>query len=224
MAPSTIFEKLAYRLSLVYSRIICKGNYYDKSNYWEYNLLKHCRIIIKRERINNLICSVGPFRSAYFLVKLKEEFPELNYIVDYRDPWTNNETSFGFTSLTKKRFEHELQLEKKVLQKADMLTAVSKEMGEYFSNFVDDTVLRKKFFVISNGFDTEDLPIENSITQFLNSEKVNIVFAGSFYVKAFHVFRKLVESILSVEDTFPEKRGKIHFTFLGSIIPEMQPY
>lgn len=222
--PVYVSEKLRYRLSLVYAKIACKGNYYDKSNYWKNKLLKACREIIRKENINNLVCTIGPFRSSHYLLQLKQEFPQLNILVDYRDPWTNNKTSFGFTALSPKRFSYELMLEREVVQRADRLLAVSEEMGTYFKNFLPEGERVRKFKALPNGFDTEDFGSKPQLIQTTNSHTINIVFAGTFYTKSVHVFEKLIKSMLKLEEEFPEKKGFLSFTFIGSITDAINPY
>ena len=38
--PITFYQKIAYRLSLFYAKIVLKGNYYDKGGFWGKKLKK----------------------------------------------------------------------------------------------------------------------------------------------------------------------------------------
>jgi len=225
VVPGGMKEKILYRLSLFWAKLKNKGNYYDKSNYWKDKLLEASREIIKKHGIKNVICSVGPFRSSFFLLELKREFPGVNFILDYRDPWTNNKTSFGFTSLTDERFKYEVMMEASVVKGYDRITAVSAEMGIYFKDFLPDRELDKKFVSIPNGFDPEDFGNAALVNvEARNSEKVTVVFSGTFYIKSVHVFKRLAQTISVFEKAHPEQKGRLQFVFIGSVPDEIRNY
>lgn len=223
--PKSFFQKFSYRVSLLYAKVLCKGNYYDKSNYWQQQLLETSRRIILENNIKNVICTIGPFRTAFFLLALKKEFPELNFILDYRDPWTNNKTSFGFTGLSRKRYNYEVNLEEKTIKGFDKITGVSEEMAVHLSKFLDTNELKRKFSTLPNGYDLEDFKdLFPQTTDENTSGSLKIVFAGTFYIKSVHVFKKLVEVVLGLETRYPEKKGHLNFIFAGSLPSEMSVY
>lgn len=214
----TFKEKLLYKFSFVYVKLFCKGNYYDKSNHWKTNLIKTCRDLIDKYSIRNVICTIPPFRTACFLLELKEQFPQVNFMVDYRDPWVNNKSSFGFTNLKKDRFEYERSLEKKVIQGYDKIIAVSKEMGNHFEECLGKELFKNKFFLLPNGFDKEDFKdVKLKIGNSSGKDKIKIVFAGTFYDKSTHVLEKLMDVIRVIETKNPLMKGFLNFIFIGSI-------
>ncbi len=218
--PGTISEKIRYRVALAYVKLFSKGNYYDKSIFWKKNLLDACRETIRENKIRNLICTIGPFRTSSFILELKSEFPDLNLILDYRDPWTNNLTSFGFELLSLKRLAYEKDLEKKVLETYDKILVVSSHMAPYLDE-ISNSTRSLNITEVTNGFDNDDFP------SFRTEEKekgtVKIVFAGTFYEKALHVFLHFLESLQKINaDEKNLNLKKLRFIFLGQIATGME--
>lgn len=224
ISPQSLKEKLRYRLSLLYARLKNPGNYYDKSNYWESQLLKECRKLIRWYKISTLICTVGPFRSSSFLLRLKHEFPQLKFIVDYRDPWTNNKTSFGFTTISPKRLRYEQALEERTIKEYDHITAVSSEMGEHFKKMLTPKEFSEKFTALPNGFDGDDFKPKNGQNKMTENHQLKIGFTGTFYNTSIHVFEKLVETVRLVEEKYPDKKGYVKFVFAGHIPAAIKTY
>jgi glycosyltransferase involved in cell wall biosynthesis len=215
--PQSLVEKISYRLSLHYAKLRSRGNHYDKSNLWKSRLLKAARKTIKEHDINNVICTIPPFKIAHHLLELKREFPKLNFIVDYRDPWTNNKTAFGFIGLPPDRFQAEHLAEQRVVQQYDKITAVSSEMKAHFKTFLEDEEVDRKFVMLPNGFDPEDFRRQKRNGNPNRKEGITIIFAGTFYDKSVHVLEKLVETVKNLEKQEPAKKGFLKFVFIGSM-------
>lgn len=99
----------------------------------------------------DVIISTGPPHSVHLIAyNLKNSFPDLRWICDFRDPWTAidyfDKLPMQEWALTK----HKNQ-ELKVLQTADVLTTVSPTWANDLSKIADKPVK-----VIYNGFDKED--------------------------------------------------------------------
>ncbi|HCY45408.1 MAG TPA: hypothetical protein DHU89_01905 [Flavobacteriales bacterium] len=96
--PDTYFQKIQYRLSLEYLKIKVKGNMYDKSSLWHLNLVPF--VVDKlNEGFDTIICTAAPFHYLSQISTLKKQFPNVNFIADFRDPWANNSISYGITDL-----------------------------------------------------------------------------------------------------------------------------
>jgi glycosyltransferase involved in cell wall biosynthesis len=215
--PQSLAEKISYRLSLHYAKLRSRGNYYDKSNLWKSRLLKAARKTIREHDIHNVICTIPPFKIAHHLLELKKEFPKLNFIVDYRDPWTNNKTAFGFMGLPPERFQAEHLAEQKVVQQYDKITAVSAEMKAHFKTFLKDEELNRKFVTLPNGFDPEDFYRQKRNSSPDRKTSITIIFAGTFYDRSVHVLEKLMKTVEALEEQEPVKKGFLKFVFIGSM-------
>lgn len=191
--PASIPEKLSYRLALAKVKAKVKGNYYDRSAHWIETVKQKTEELVK-SGFNNVLITGGPFHTcAHIPAFFKDRYPDVNVILDFRDPWTTNKTAFGFTSLSAERFQKERQLEQKALGNADFVIAVSQEMLDDFAKSVNEDVNAGKYACIPNGYDPEDIPND------LGSENENLrfVFTGTVYRqshKAFKLFSDFMNS------------------------------
>jgi hypothetical protein len=225
LAPNNILKKLAYRASLSYVRRFTKGNYYDKSNHWKKELLANCQAQIEKYQIKNVICTIPPFRMAHILLELKSTFPNLNLIVDYRDPWTNNRTSFGFGSLESSRMDFEKKLEQEVIEGYDRILTVSQQMTDYFQQLTDASNLKNKCITLPNGFDREDFEtLELKALSDPSENKINIVFAGTFYEKASYILIQVMEVLRELQQIQIHQTKVLQFIFIGSMPLQLLPY
>jgi glycosyltransferase involved in cell wall biosynthesis len=210
--PSGIIQKIKYRLAWYFVKLIVKGNYFDHSSFFSRNLLLELEKKIQGGT-KNIIVSCAPFHMAFEVIKLKEKYSEVSFIVDFRDPWTNNKTSFGFTGLSKKRLEYEKFKERKVIEAYDKVISVSEEMTNYFKSILSTNT--QKCITIPNGFDIEDIDIidfkksKNNICRF--------IFTGTLYNKSMHMFELFCKAISELEIEFPEIKGKIQIDFYGDV-------
>ncbi|OQX78629.1 MAG: hypothetical protein B6D56_08505 [Candidatus Omnitrophica bacterium 4484_70.1] len=125
------------------------------------------REIIKREKISAIISSSTPVTSHVVAYEIKRNFPEIFWIADFRDLWTQN-PYLKYSKLSKKL---QKKLEKRIISDADILTTVSPPLAEQLRNFHSKTA-----FSIPNGFDPEefDFSIEPD-------RKFTVTYAGSLY-------------------------------------------
>lgn len=210
--PQRFFHKLLYRISLLYAKARLKGNYYDKSGYWEKYLLKTTEHFIKRGG-ENIVVTVAPFRSAFFLIKLKRKFPQINFIIDFRDPWLYNKTAYGFESLSLRRKKFEMNAEMEVIKNFDKIITVAEEMTKELTIRYPDH--QKKFITIPNGFDKDDFITKNAEIDHNKKSKLVLIFTGTFYVKALHLLNKLFEALTLLKANNPDVYNDFEFNFYG---------
>jgi len=205
--PRSVAQKILYRIYLIYLKLRLRGNYYDRSVFWYKSLIPLLRIKLS-EGFTHLIASGGPFAYLSDVAELKDQFPDVKFIVDFRDPWVNNQTSFGYSELPKKRIQFESKAEKKVIEKFDAAVSVAKPMTDYFiSRYIFAT--RGKFYTIPNGYDLDDkLTFSKKI---FSNDRVNIVFTGSLYDKLLPKVNLLIEVLKNEIDL------DVQFHFLGEM-------
>lgn len=213
--PSNTFvKKILYRLSKWYCMVKVRGNYYDRSAHWHKRVGRSLENDISNG-FNNIIVTCAPFIHAYHLLGIKKKYPHVNFIVDFRDPWTDIKTSYGFDSLSKSRQNFEAEAEKKVILNSDFVISVSKEMNDYFINL--DPQLKnqsEKFKTIPNGFDLEDFP---SIKESTNQHKLRLILAGTFYNESIHLLTELVEALNQIKNESPHLYQLMQFDFYGNV-------
>lgn len=129
-----------------------RGNFFipDARKFWIKPSVKFLSDFLKEENIDTVI-TTGPPHSVHLIgFKLKEKF-NINWLADFRDPWTN----IGYHSklkLTEKSKSKHLELERKVLEAADEIIVTSYTTREEFSKKTS-----KPVHLITNGFDDEKI-------------------------------------------------------------------
>lgn len=220
--PTGLMQKIGYRLSLARVKTGTKGNFYDKSAFWEKELVPQVENAIKTGGIKNIIISCAPFHMAHCLLPLKKKYSHVNFIVDFRDPWTIGK-AYGFESLSKKRIAIEKQKEREVIEGYDYVISVADEMTAYFKKL--HASLPSKFVTIKNGFDPEDydeIHENGKENQFLNSDTLKFVFTGSFYKGAVHHFKSLVNALNDIKKSNNVMYNKLNFEFYGDLPTELE--
>tara|TARA_B100000795_G_scaffold36503_2_gene24029 strand:+ start:910 stop:2157 length:1248 start_codon:yes stop_codon:yes gene_type:complete len=208
--PDTYFQKIQYRLSLEYLKIKVKGNMYDKSSLWHLNLVPF--VVDKlNEGFDTIICTAAPFHYLSQISTLKKQFPNVNFIADFRDPWANNSISYGITDLNQKRLQDEERKEATVFANFDYLVCVDTIHETYIRSL---KINPDKIKIIPNGFDPEDF--SNTEAKRKQDNRINIVFTGSLYSKALSHLEALYHVLLENEAL----KQEFVFNFYGSIPKE----
>ena len=210
--PNNIWQRLEYRLALAYVKFRNrKGNYFDPSSFFGPVASDKVEHYIQ-QGYNNVIISCGPFRMTGDLLKLKDRYPHVNFILDFRDPWANNKTAFGFQSIGAERLKGEIELEKEVITKADCIISVSEEMNDYFHQTHGKNTT--SMLCVPNGLDVADFKdaVEKSGLK-LNK---NWVFTGTLYPKSERVFARFCE-VLQLLNQSGEWPLGMKLEFYGSV-------
>ena len=212
--PSNILEKVLYKFSLIYSKLVTNKNYYDKAVHGKKNLLKKVEYYINLG-YNNVLVSVAPFHLATYVSEIILKYPKVNFIVDFRDPWVGNKTSYGYYSLNEKRKSIEINSEKQVVERFNNVVTVSESITTVLKNKYPNS--KALFTTIPNGFDREDylklkqLKIKSSPT------KIRLVFSGTFYNSAEKYLTLLSEWLEEIKALNLEKYNTIYIDFFGTI-------
>lgn len=164
------FEKTEKQSFLTKFSIFVRGNFFipDARKYWVKPSVLFLRKYLKENRIETII-TTGPPHSLHLIgLKLKNQIPDIKWLADFRDPWTqiSYHSELKLTSFAKKSHE---ALERKVLKNADVVIATS---------FTDAENYRKlgagRVEVITNGF--EEAEFQNSIK--IRNPKFKIAYSG----------------------------------------------
>lgn len=211
--PKSFLSKIAYRLSLLKVKIKSKGNYYDRSLFWKSALIKKTREFLKKERYDVIIASGAPFGYLASLALLKDDFPQVKFVVDFRDPWVGNDTSYGWSSLNLKRQSNELENEKIVVEKFDKIISVSQHILDQIKSRHPNKKI-SSFEVLPNGYDLDDL---KHVTHGESiKEIIKIVFAGSFYPTAEKYLDQFIIGYSKYLEISKERIISYQFDFYGS--------
>lgn len=212
--PSTFIQRIKYKLMLEYVKFkYGKYNYFDPSSGFGNKIKKNIETQI-RNGCKNVIVSAGPFHMAAEIGELKTRFPEVNFIIDFRDPWANNRTAFGFQTIGEQSLEFEKKLELEVIKQYDTVIAVSPQLNEYFIERSGEPT--SKFITIPNGFDKEDF-VNHSFGKPADTGKLRFVFTGTLYSKVLHVIEDFVKSLAWLKSNKPEIYNSFTFDFYGHL-------
>jgi glycosyltransferase involved in cell wall biosynthesis len=140
-----------------------RGNFFlpDPRRGWNKYAFKKACELIETEDIHYIITTSPPHSTQLIGLKIKKKYPDIKWIADLRDPWTDiyYYNQFYPTRLSKtidKRFETS------VLRNADRIFTVGNSLKELFASKVNG--ISNKIEVITNGYDEADFTGAQGIT------------------------------------------------------------
>lgn len=128
-----------------------RGNFFipDARVFWVKPSITFLEKYLKENKIDAIVTS-GPPHSLHLIgLGLKNKMPDLKWIADFRDPWTEI-SYYKHLKLTKSSDNKHRQLESAVFKNADITLATSYTDAENFRNAGANAVC------ITNGFDESD--------------------------------------------------------------------
>ncbi|MNU15382.1 hypothetical protein D3C71_35160 [compost metagenome] len=148
-----------------------RGNFFipDARVFWVNPSTQFLEQYLKINNIKTIVTS-GPPHSMHLIgLNLKKKFPDLKWIADFRDPWTEI-SYYKHLKLTKNSDKKHRQLESEVFKTADITLATSYTDAENFrKNGANE-------FCITNGFDETDASTSLSMTE--NASKFTLSYIG----------------------------------------------
>ncbi len=138
-----------------------RGNFFipDARKFWIKPSTKFLQSYIIKNKIEYIISSGPPHSMHLIALNLKQQNSNLKWIADFRDPWTNIDF-YSKLMLTKRANKKHHTLEKAVLKHANCVISIGQQMNNEFIEMYKNIGGHnfEKFKVITNGFDTSDLP------------------------------------------------------------------
>ena len=135
------------------SRFI-RGNFFlpDPRRGWNKYALAKAKEIIESEGITTVITTSPPHSTQLIGLELKKQYPNINWVADLRDPWTDiyYNSDLYPTSWAQRR---NLKYERSVLEGADNIITVSEDCKRLFAEKANVT---DKITVVPNGYDEND--------------------------------------------------------------------
>lgn len=133
-----------------------RGNFFlpDARKGWVRYALRAAGRIIREEQIDTVVISSPPHSSQLIGLALKQRFPNIRWIADLRDPWTD---IYYYPDLLHTGLARSIdrKLERKVLEKCDCVLVVSQDIKRLFAA-KSERLDPDKIHVIPNGFDPSD--------------------------------------------------------------------
>lgn len=137
-----------------------RGNFFipDARKFWIRPSINYLTDFLKKNSIDVVLSSGPPHSMHLIALGLKKQFPDIKWVADFRDPWTNIDfyEDLRLSIFADKKHRH---LEKQVLLKADAVNVVGKtwckEMVEIYKSAGGKKF--EKFSAITNGYDEQDI-------------------------------------------------------------------
>ncbi len=192
------------------SRFI-RGNFFipDPRRGWNRHAFKKACELIEKEGIRNIITTSPPHSTQLIGLKLKKRFPEIKWMADLRDPWTDiYYYDLFYPSFISRKID--LGYEKAVLENADIITTVGPSLGKYFESKVPGAAGKIK--IVQNGYDESDFENMTASTPARFTISYTGTISESYPVEGFT--NAIVELI--------EKGQKLSLKFTGHISDVMK--
>lgn len=176
-------------------------NFPDYYKHWHGPTIKKAREIIKKEKIDLIFSSSAPFTSHFIALELKKEF-KIPWVADFRDPWYGNNQldlhrdKFLLYPINKIISAKIKNKEKKFVTFADRIIVTS----WFHKNdlFKTHKIASNSIEVITNGYDEEDF--SETKENRLYSNKLTIIFTGSFYTGFKEIFNKFLNVVKKIDN------------------------
>lgn len=141
--------------------LFIRGNVFipDARKFWVNPSVNFLKEFLQKEDINTII-TTGPPHSLHLIGMKLQKAINVNWIADFRDPWTSIGYHEKMKLLEVSRKKHQ-RLEKQVLLKADRIIVTSNVTKKEFQERTDVPIK-----VITNGYDIDEVPVVSSDKDF----------------------------------------------------------
>lgn len=186
------------------SRFI-RGNFFipDPRRGWNRHAFRMASKLIREEGISYIITTSPPHSTQLIGRRLKRNFPQIKWIADFRDPWTD---IFYYDMFYPTLLSDLLnrRMEKSVLREADILTAAGYFLGE--SKAAQFRFNPAKTLPLLNGFDEDDFAGKNPA----RLQQFTVTYAGAINE------RYPVDSFIKAVSKIISDKRKVIIRFIGS--------
>jgi len=169
--------------------------------------------IVKKRHIGLVLITAPPFSNLLLVSKLREKFPDLAIVVDFRDEWISTSfdlVSFLFSSTGRSR-NLACRVEASTVTSSTAAVAVTeaarREIKSRYPNEPDN-----KFHLIPNGFDATRLQRSGTLSSLRPDGKIIVTYLGTVYASTEPT--TLVQALKALP---PEVKLRFKLRFIGRI-------
>lgn len=197
--PRNIIEKIRWKLSLLSwekKKKSLEGNYTDLSRGSEALYLNKAAEIIRSKQINTVILSVGPFSYSSILPELKKQFPDVKFVLDFRDYWEDS-----LVRLSPAQVNFEKKLQEKVLAAVDLVLSPNEEMQAYYAQ-----QMKANAYCLPHCYDEDDIDVGKHIEK-QQSSQLSLIYGGAFYggiEESIENIKKLIDQLAGTKEVKAE--------------------
>jgi glycosyltransferase involved in cell wall biosynthesis len=191
-----------------------RGNFFipDSRVFWVNPSFRFLSDYYNKNKFQAVISSGPPHSLHLIALKLKLKF-NVPWMADFRDPWSEY---FSSLMLTKWAVNKHTTLEKKILQTADKVVVIGRNMQ--MQNFENAGIHSD---IVMNGFDIDDYQcLEKPL---FKKEKCTLLYAGTLSQRRNNsLFWKVIKSLIDANELFASKLniqlvGKVDSSVLEDI-------
>ncbi|SEJ58181.1 Glycosyltransferase involved in cell wall bisynthesis [Cyclobacterium xiamenense] len=156
------------------------------------------------------IITTGPPHSMHLIGRNLKRKTGTPWLADFRDPWSTWEflDTLKLTSVARNKHR---KLEMSVFREADALVTISPTFAREMEQLAS-----RKFHVLTNGFDPEDLPAGFSPAAD-PGEILEIVYTG-----VIDSIRNPFPFLQALKEVFGSSRNRVRLTFVGKVSQQLQ--
>lgn len=177
VGPTTVWQKLTYRIELFKLKMTVKGTIYDQACQLEKSILRLANKLVEEESIEAVIATGAPFSMLYYGALTKRTHPHLKFLADYRDPWLTAR-NLGMPSLSVSRKKEEMRKQAIVFAQADVVTSPYLSLN---ATMQKEAHSKPRFEVLPHFFDPDDVPDPTQNSG--RTDKIHLVYGGALYLE-----------------------------------------
>lgn len=191
-----------------------RGNVFvpDPRVFWVRPATKFLQQFLSDNNIS-VIVTTGPPHSMHLIgYRLKKRIPDLKWIADFRDPWSQWGLLDSLSVTEPVRTMHR-RIERKILQAADVVTTITPFYVRQF-----ESLGKRKVHLLTNGYDAEDFT------------EMRIVRPDRFVIRHVGIInekcdpRPFMNVISKLIETNPGFAADIRMEFIGETHPAFRDY
>jgi glycosyltransferase involved in cell wall biosynthesis len=229
-SPASFWGKIKYSVAIRVIKIFVKGNYYDRSIFWQGQIKAQLKKIISEKKIKHVIASGPPFSLCYHTALEIDKYPDVKFYMDYRDPWNLEDWGYQDPSMASgKRYKEELRKEAFCLKKFHKVFTVSEFSKNKYFNKIDPGG-RSKLHVIKNGYDEDDFfnakdqnsPIDISYQLQSKYGKIKVVHIGTIGIDHIDSFELFLKGLVFLQENNMELFSKLDVSFYGNVADDLK--
>ena len=145
---------------------------------WMRNAIKSCLKRLEKGDIDAIYTTSYPYSDHLLGLEVKKYYPEIFWLADFRDEWTNNPYLLDKPHRIS-RMKKEREMEMDVLRTAHVVVTNTPIMKDNFFRLNKGINLEDRMFVIPNGFDKEDF--EGIKQDKVKNDKFTLTYTGALY-------------------------------------------
>ena len=184
----------------------------DPRVFWVRPAVSFLSDYVTRNQIQ-VIVTTGPPHSIHLIgLKLKKKFPQVQWLADFRDPWSEWGMWDSLSVGTLARRVHS-RMERKVLEKADDIITITPFYVRRFQHLA-----KRPVTLLTNGYDEEDF----SDVVYARSEKFLIRHVGLINERCDP--RPFMRALKAEMKSNPELASDVELEFIGEVHPDFQQF